>query len=46
MSQLTLPADMQIKAAIKPGHEKILTPDALTLVAQFDLAFEARRQEL
>jgi malate synthase len=43
---LRLPAGMQIMGQIKPGFEKILTPDALALVAKLARAFEPRRQEL
>lgn len=43
---LSLPAGMEIRADIKPGYEKILTPDALALVAKLARAFEPRRQQL
>ncbi|WP_133648454.1 malate synthase A [Paraburkholderia flava] len=43
---LTLPQGMQITAAIEPGFETILTPDALALVAKLHRTFEPRRQEL
>ncbi len=43
---LQLPQGMQIDAPIEPGFERILTPDALTLVATLHRAFEGRRQEL
>jgi len=46
MSTLTLPAGMEITAAIKPGYEAVLTPEALALVAKLTRAFEPRRQEL
>ncbi|HCE10018.1 MAG TPA: malate synthase A, partial [Oxalobacteraceae bacterium] len=46
MTQLTLPAGMEIKADIKPGYDKVLTAEALTLVAKLTRAFEPRRQEL
>src|SRR3954470_23922694 len=46
MTQLQLPAGMEIKAEIKPGYEKILTPTALALVARLSRAFEPRRQQL
>ncbi|MCA3220587.1 MAG: malate synthase A [Burkholderiales bacterium] len=39
-------AGIEIKAAIKPGFEKILTPEALALVAKLHRLFEPRRQEL
>jgi malate synthase len=41
-----MPAGVEIKAAIKPGFEKILTPQALALVAKLHREFEARRQQL
>ncbi|MDO8650883.1 MAG: malate synthase A [Undibacterium sp.] len=46
MTQLTLPAGMQITGEIKPGFEQILTPEALALVVKLSRAFEPRRQEL
>ena len=46
MTQLNLPAGMQITGEIKPGFEQILTPEALALVAKLSRAFEPRRQEL
>jgi malate synthase len=46
MTQLKLPAGMEIKADIKPGYEQILTPEALALVATLCRAFEPRRLEL
>jgi malate synthase len=44
--ELQLPAGMEIKAGIRPGYEKILTPDALALVAKLAREFEPRRQQL
>jgi len=46
MTQLQLPAGMEIKGEIKPGFADILAPDALTLIAKLTRAFEPRRQEL
>ncbi|MBC3871206.1 malate synthase A [Undibacterium oligocarboniphilum] len=46
MTELSLPAGMQITGEIKPGFEQILTPEALALVAKLSRAFEPRRQEL
>lgn len=46
MTQLSLPAGMEITGEIKPGFERVLTTEALTLVAKLSRAFEARRQEL
>jgi len=43
---IALPAGMEITAAIQPGYEAILTPEALALVAKLARAFEPRRQEL
>ncbi|MGB9149170.1 MAG: malate synthase A, partial [Burkholderiales bacterium] len=46
MTQLTLPAGMQITGAIKPEYADILTPVALEFVARVCRTFEPRRQEL
>ncbi len=43
---MSLPQGVEIKAPIKPGFDKILTSDALALVAKLHRAFEPRRQEL
>jgi malate synthase len=43
---LTLPQGMHINAALLPGFDAILTPDALALVAKLHRAFEPRRQAL
>ncbi len=43
---ITLPAGMQITGEIKPGFERVLTPEALALVAKLSREFEPRRQEL
>jgi malate synthase len=40
------PSGVQIAAPAKSGFDRILTSDALTLVAKLHRAFEARRQEL
>ncbi|NVD97652.1 malate synthase A [Massilia sp. BJB1822] len=45
-SSLTLPAGMEITGALQPGYERVLTPEALALVAKLSRAFEPRRQEL
>jgi malate synthase len=37
---------MQITGEIKPGFERVLTPEALALVAKLSREFEPRRQEL
>jgi malate synthase len=46
MTQLSLPAGMEITGEIKSGFERVLTTEALTLVAKLSRAFESRRQEL
>ena len=43
---MNLPQGVQITAPMKPEYERILTADALGLVAKLHRAFEARRQEL
>jgi malate synthase len=43
---LKLPQGMQINAAIEPGFETVLTPEALAFVADLHRTFEPRRQEL
>ncbi|MCL2656527.1 MAG: malate synthase A [Betaproteobacteria bacterium] len=43
---LQLPAGIQIDAPITPEFERILTPEALGLVAKLHRSFEARRQSL
>ncbi len=43
---MNLPQGVQIAAPMKPEYERILTHDALALVAKLHRAFEARRQEL
>jgi len=43
---LTLPAGMQITGAIRPGYERVLTPDALSFVAGLARRFTGRRNEL
>jgi malate synthase len=46
MMAIQLPAGMQISGEIKAGYDKVLTPEALALVAKLSRAFEPRRQEL
>lgn len=41
-----LPQGMEITAALKPEHLRVLTPAALNLVAAISRKFAARRQEL
>jgi malate synthase len=43
--QSTLPAGLQITAAITPQFAQILTPDALAFVAKLEREFRARRDE-
>lgn len=43
---LQLPQGMEITGAIKPGYERILTPEALAFVAGLVRAFEPRRRQL
>ncbi|GMV59841.1 malate synthase A [Betaproteobacteria bacterium PRO7] len=43
---MNLPQGVAIKAPLKPGFEKILTHDALALVARLHRAFNPRRIEL
>jgi len=45
-TSLTLPAGMQINAAILPGFETVLTLPALELVAKLHRAFDPRRKQL
>ena len=46
MTQLQLPSGMKITGEIKPDYERVLTPEALNLVAKLSRAFEPRRQQL
>jgi malate synthase len=46
MTQLNIPQGMEINGEIKPGYEKVLTHEALTLVLNLSRAFEPRRQAL
>jgi len=43
---MSLPQGVEIKAPIKPGYDRILSTDALALVAKLHRAYETRRQEL
>ena len=43
---MTLPNGVAIQAPLKPGFDRILTADALALVATLHRAFEPRRKEL
>lgn len=43
---MTFPQGVEIKAALQPGFDKVLTQDALALVARLHRAFEPRRREL
>jgi len=42
-SMLHLPEGVEIKGAVKPGYERVLTPDALTFVAALARQFEPAR---
>ncbi|WEF34667.1 malate synthase A [Pseudoduganella chitinolytica] len=46
MSSISLPAGMEITGEIAPGYERVLTPEALALVAKLSREFEPRRQQL
>jgi malate synthase len=46
MTKIITPAGMEIGGDIKPGYERVLTAEALALVAKLTHAFEPRRQEL
>ncbi len=43
---MTLPAGVSITGAMQPGFERVLTNDALELIATLHRKFDARRQEL
>ncbi len=43
---MTLPQGVEIRAPLKPGYDRILSADALALVAKLHRAFETRRREL
>jgi malate synthase len=43
---LALPSGVQIIGAVKPGYERVLTPEALEFVAAIARRFEAQRQRL
>ncbi len=43
---MELPQGVAIKAPIKPGFERILTTEALSLIARLHRTFEPRRREL
>jgi malate synthase len=45
-TELVLPAGVEITAAIKPGYERILTPEALSFVAALARRFEPKRRQL
>ncbi len=46
MTQIQMPAGMQITGEFKLGFDSILTMEALTLINKLSRAFESRRQEL
>jgi malate synthase len=41
-----LPAGVEIRGDVKPGYERVLTPEALAFVADLARTFEATRQSL
>ena len=43
---MTLPAGLAVTGAISPGFERVLTPDALGLIANLHRTFDKRRQDL
>jgi hypothetical protein len=43
---LTLPAGMTITGAIRPGYDRVLTPEALAFVAELTRTFKPRRDAL
>ena len=43
---MSMPTGVQITAPLAPGYDRILSVDALALVAALHRSFEARRQEL
>jgi malate synthase len=43
---LSPPQDVTITGTMKPGYERVLTPDALVFLAALHRRFEARRREL
>ena len=45
-STIATPAGMHISGQMQPGYERVLTPEALALVARLTRAFEPRRQAL
>ncbi|HAC58594.1 MAG TPA: malate synthase A, partial [Rhodobiaceae bacterium] len=42
----TIADGVTVKGAIKPGYERVLTPEALAFVAEIERKFGARRREL
>jgi malate synthase len=45
-TSISLPAGMRITGAIRPGYERVLTPEALAFVAELTRTFKPRRDEL
>ncbi len=45
-SQVQRPDGVEIKGAIKPGYDRILTPDALAFLVELARQFEPRRRQL
>jgi len=46
MAALDLPAGVMIDGEIKPGHEKVLTKEAVAFIADLQRKFNGRREEL
>jgi malate synthase len=46
MASLTLPAGVELHAPVRPGYERVLTPEALAFVVALERRFGARRREL
>ena len=42
----TIAEGITVKGAMKPGYETILTPEAISFVADLERKFGARRREL
>ena len=45
-SSLTLPSGVQVQGALKPGYERVLTPEALEFLAAIARRFEPQRRRL
>jgi malate synthase len=45
-TKLKLPDGVQVRATLSPAAEKVLTPEAIDLIAALHRSFDSRRQEL